>query len=116
MDLPSRLRRLPPAASLPSPLGACDVRVAEDPLARLLGLAGLRRLPAGAGLLLPRTHSIHTFGMRFALDLVWLDAAGRIVRIDCTVRPRRFRGCRGARAVIELRACDEGRRGSVVFD
>jgi uncharacterized protein len=116
MALPPRLRRLPPAGSVPAQLAPLDVRTARGPLARLLGLAGLRELPAHAGLLLPRTRSVHTFGMRFALDLVWIDAEGRIMRIDCTVRPCRLRGCRGARAVIELRACDEGRRGCVVFD
>jgi uncharacterized membrane protein (UPF0127 family) len=40
--------------------------------------------------------------MRFALDLVWLDADGRIVRVDRGVRPWRLRGCRAARAVVEL--------------
>jgi uncharacterized membrane protein (UPF0127 family) len=116
MALPPRLRRLPPAHTLPAQLATLDVRVADGPLARLLGLAGLRELPTHAGLLLPRTRSIHTFGMRFAVDLVWIDAKGRTVRIDCTVRPCRLRGCRDARAVIELRACDGGRHGCVVFD
>jgi uncharacterized membrane protein (UPF0127 family) len=78
------------------------VRRARDPLARLLGLAGLRTLPPTAGLLLPGTRSVHTFGMRFALDLVWLDGEGRVVRIDRDVRPWRVRSCRAARAVVEL--------------
>ena len=116
MHLPPRLRRLPPATSLPAQLAACDVRVAGDPLARLLGLAGLRELPHNVGLLLPRTRSVHTFGMRFALELVWLDAAGGVVRVDRMVRPGRLRACRDARGVIELCACDERRGGSVVFD
>lgn len=81
------------------------MRRAHDSRARLLGLAGLCDLPADAGLLLPRTRSIHTFGMRFALDLVWLDEAGRVARVDRGVRPRRIRSCRRARAVVELR-CD----------
>ncbi len=101
--MPPRLRRLPSVA-LPLPLARLDVRCARGPLARLLGLAGLRELPAGAALLLPRTRSIHTFGMRFALDLVWLDRHGRVVRIDHGVRPGRVRGCRTARAVVELAA------------
>jgi hypothetical protein len=96
--LPHRLRHLPHAR-----LAGRDVRVARSPLARLLGLAGLRAAPQAA-LLLPRTRSVHTFGMRFPLDLVWLDAAGRIVRIDRAVRPRRVRTCRAAHAVIELPA------------
>lgn len=100
MPLPRRLERLPPVAV--AALGGREVRLARDPLARLLGLVGLRALPADAGLLLPRTRSVHTFGMRCALDLVWLDRDGRVVRVDRGVRPRRLRACRAARAVVEL--------------
>jgi uncharacterized membrane protein (UPF0127 family) len=39
--------------------------------------------------------------MRFALDLVWLDAHGETVRIDRSVPPRRMRLCRAARSVVE---------------
>jgi uncharacterized protein len=92
---PRRLRHLPR-------LAGTEIRRADDPLARLLGLAGLRELPDGSGLLLPRTRSIHTLGMRFPLDLVWLDRDGRVVRVDRGVRPWRMRVCRGASAVMEL--------------
>ncbi|HEV7773264.1 MAG TPA: DUF192 domain-containing protein [Conexibacter sp.] len=102
MPLPRRLRRLPRARVSPSQLAHCDVRCARDPLARLLGLAGLRTLPPATGLVLPGTRSIHTFGMRFALDLVWLDGEGRVARVDRGVRPWRIRSCREARAVVEL--------------
>jgi uncharacterized membrane protein (UPF0127 family) len=101
--MPPRLRRLPRAA-LPEPLARLDVRRARTRRARLLGLAGLRELPPGSGLLLPRTRSIHTFGMRFALDLLWLDADGRVVRVDRDVPPGRVRGCRAAHGVVELPA------------
>jgi uncharacterized protein len=70
---------------------------------RLVGLTW-RREPPAEGLLLPRTRSVHTFGMRFALDLHWLDAAGGVVRIDRAVPPRRLRTCLRARAVLELPA------------
>jgi uncharacterized protein len=70
---------------------------------RLVGLAW-RREPPAEGLLLPRTRSVHTFGMRFALDLHWLDAAGGVVRVDRAVPPRRLRTCLRARAVLELPA------------
>lgn len=98
--LPPRLRRLPPIelAALPG----VNVRVAADPLARLLGLSSLREVPPATALLLPRTRSVHTLGMRFALDLVWLDLEGRVVRIDRTVPPGRVRGCRAASQVVEL--------------
>jgi uncharacterized membrane protein (UPF0127 family) len=100
--MPRRLRRLPRVVIPPSQLVERDVRRARDPLARLLGLAGLRAVPPTLGLLLPRTRSVHTFGMRFPLDLVWLDRGGQVVRVDRDVRPWRVRSCRGARAVVEL--------------
>lgn len=100
MSLPRRLRRLSSVelAELPG----IDIRHAGDPLARLFGLAGLRELPPRTGLLLPRTRSVHTLGMRFALDLVWLDAGGCVVRVDRAVRPTRVRACRQAAQVVEL--------------
>ncbi len=78
-----------------------NVRVARAWPGRLLGLAFVRE-PPGCSLLLPRTRSVHTFGMRFELDLVWLDAEGRAVRVDRKVPPRRIRTCRRARSVLEL--------------
>jgi uncharacterized membrane protein (UPF0127 family) len=99
--LPERLQRLPSVA-LPAPLAAHDVRCARDARARLLGLAGLPALPPRTALLVPRTRAVHTFGMRFALDLIWLDAAGHVVRVDRAVAPRRLRACRRARMVVEL--------------
>jgi len=74
--------------------------VARSPLARVRGLA-LRRRPPGHALLLPRCRSVHTFGMRFACDLIWLDRDGRVLRVDEAVPPWRVRSCRGAAAVLE---------------
>jgi hypothetical protein len=79
-----------------------EIVVARGLRARLIGLAF--RADAPAALHLPRCRSVHTFGMRFALDLVWLDAAGDVVRIDRAVPPCRVRSCRAARSVLELRA------------
>jgi uncharacterized protein len=75
------------------------VDVADTFAKRLVGLAFSRRRRA---LLLPRTRSVHTFGMRYALDLHWLDAEGRTIRVDRNVRPGRVRTCRGARQVLEV--------------
>ena len=65
---------------------------------------GLQKLDRDHALLLPRCKSVHTFGMRFALDLIWLDAAGRVIRQDAAVGPGRLRSCRRARAVVEAPA------------
>jgi uncharacterized membrane protein (UPF0127 family) len=96
----SRLDRLP-RRTLP---GGHRVAVAVTWRARLLGLAGLGVMSARDGLLLPVCRSVHTFGMRFALDLVWLGADGRPVRVDRGVPPRRARSCRRARSVVEVPA------------
>jgi uncharacterized protein len=77
-----------------------EILVARSPLARLLGLA-LRRRPPRHALLLPRCRSVHTFGMRFPLDLIWLDREGRVLRVDEAVPPWRVRSCRRAAAVLE---------------
>jgi len=75
------------------------VRVAASFRHRLLGLAFW---PPGEPLLIPRCRSVHTFGMRYALDLYWLDGDWDLVRMDPAVPPRRVRACCGAAAVLEV--------------
>jgi uncharacterized protein len=75
-------------------------------LRRLTGLIGRR--DRGLALHLPRCRSVHTFGMRFPLDLVWIDRRGEVVRIDRAVRPCRVRSCRRARSVIEIPSDADG--------
>jgi uncharacterized membrane protein (UPF0127 family) len=79
-----------------------EVPVAITRPSRLLGLALLPRGRAGSGLLIPRCRSVHTFGMRFRLDLLFLDADGRVIELRRGVPPRRFVRCPGAAAVLEL--------------
>lgn len=64
----------------------------------------LRRRPPGYALLIPRCRCVHTFGMRFALDLVWFDAGGRVVAIDRRVPANRVVARRRAWAVLEAPA------------
>ncbi len=77
--------------------------------ARRRGLAKLDALDPDRALHIPQTPSVHTFGMRFALDLIWLDRDGSTIRIDRDVGPRRIKLCPGARSVIETVA-GEGER------
>ena len=114
--MPPRLRSLP-ARTLPGGLRLAEARTAR---ARLLGLAGLGYLPPGHALLIPRCRSVHTLGMRFALDLVWLDGDGHVMGVARDVPPGRLRSNRRARAVVEvpaggaeaaLRALGSGRAG-----
>jgi uncharacterized membrane protein (UPF0127 family) len=82
--------------------------VAKDFRTRLRGLAFRDRAEAGPGLLLPRCSSVHTFGMRFELDVFFLDEAGRIIDARRRVPPRRVLWCRGASAVLEIPAAEGG--------
>jgi uncharacterized membrane protein (UPF0127 family) len=90
-----------PGRTLPGGLRVAEARSAA---ARLRGLARLDALPPGRALHLPRCRSVHTFGMRLALDLVWLDGDGAVVRVDRGVPPRRVRACGPARSVLECAA------------
>jgi uncharacterized membrane protein (UPF0127 family) len=85
-----------------------DLRVADSFLARTRGLLGRKRLEPGEGLLIRGTSSVHTHFMRFAIDVVFLDRDGRVLKLSRELRPWRFAGSRGASDVVELPAgtCD----------
>ena len=102
--LPRRLQRLPSRQLA----GGATVLEATTLRARLLGLAFLRpqALPRGHALLIPHCRSVHTFGMRFALDVVFLDEHGRALQIAEALPPRRVRTARRAFAVFETHAGD----------
>ncbi len=70
---------------------------------RLRGLGGLDALAPQLGLQI-RTASVHTFTMRFAIDLIWLARDGSVLSVDAGVGRRRVRVCWGARWVIETTA------------
>lgn len=86
--------------------GGLTLLVAGDRRSRRRGLARLDALPGDHALLVERCRSVHTIGMRFALDLLWLDAGDRLVRLDRDVAARRLRTCLRARSVVEARAGD----------
>ncbi|HEV7885641.1 MAG TPA: DUF192 domain-containing protein [Solirubrobacteraceae bacterium] len=84
--------------------GGLTLLVAGDRRSRTLGLTRLSELAPDRALLIERCRSVHTAGMRFALDLVWLDGSGEVVRLDSAVPPRRLRTCLRARSVVETAA------------
>jgi uncharacterized membrane protein (UPF0127 family) len=82
--------------------GPQTIPVAKDFRTRLRGLALRDRDQAGPGLLIPRCASVHTFGMRFALDLYFLDDGGQVLAVRRRIPPGRVVWCRGARKVLEI--------------
>ena len=84
--------------------GALSLHQARNFNARRKGLARLDALPPEVGLRIHRCNSVHTFGMRFPLDLIWLARDGRVLRVDRAVPPRRQRLCVRAGSVVEVAA------------
>ncbi|MDQ6855805.1 MAG: DUF192 domain-containing protein [Candidatus Dormibacteraeota bacterium] len=81
------------------------VEVADTLVSRFMGLMFRRELPPGHGLLIRPCNSIHMFFMRFALDVVFIDRDGRVIRVLDSIRPWRASSLvRGAKAAIELPA------------
>ncbi|MBS1878738.1 MAG: DUF192 domain-containing protein [Actinobacteria bacterium] len=104
-----RLSRLPRAE-----VGGVCFPVAIDRRAQLLGLAGLSRERARSGLLLPGCACVHTFWMRFALDLYFLDHRGGLLGARLAVPPRRLVHLRGAAMVLERPAAQSGESAPVL--
>ena len=101
--------------------------VAATPLARMRGLLGRRSLPSGQGILLRPAASVHTFFMRFSIDVVFLDDDLRVVGIEPDLLQQgggagksatlaSIAKKRGARAVLELPAGECARRALGVGD
>lgn len=69
---------------------------------RLRGLLGRPRLQNGEGLLIDPCPSVHTIGMSYPLDLVFLDADFRLLKQVSALKPLRWAACTNARATLEL--------------
>lgn len=71
---------------------------------RMRGLLGRPPLEEGEGLWIEPCGVVHTFGMRYPLDLAFIDREGRVCKFARDVAPGRFAGTLAARSTLELRA------------
>jgi type VI secretion system VasD/TssJ family lipoprotein len=94
-----------------TPGGRLQVSVAANFLARAGGLLFRPPLEQDEALLIAPCSSIHTFAMRYPIDVVFLDRRARILRVCPQVRAGRLRFAWGAAAVLELRAGQAARHG-----
>ncbi len=78
------------------------VRVAESGWDRTRGLLGRPALQGSEGLFITRCSSVHTVGMRYAIDVVFLDRAGCVLRVVAGLAPMRMAMCGKAASVLEL--------------
>lgn len=79
-----------------------QLRIADTFWSRLKGLLGTSSLPAGHGLLITPCSSIHMFGMRYAIDVVFLDRSYRVLKILHSLPPGGAARCPGSAHVLEL--------------
>ena len=89
--------------------GYCEI--AEGPLSRMRGLLGRDMLAPNAGMLFSKTKSVHTFRMRFPIDVVFLDRELRVLAVYADVGPGRAVKASGAKWTLELAAGAAAARG-----
>lgn len=80
------------------------LELALDSASRKKGLLGREGLDAGTGLVIAPSNAVHTFFMRFAIDIVFLNRSGRVLKIRHRVPARRVAVSATAHAVLELPA------------
>jgi uncharacterized membrane protein (UPF0127 family) len=80
------------------------LETAFDSLTRRKGLRGRSNLPRGFALILAPCNAIHTFGMKTAIDVVFVDRQGRVVKVRDDLGGRRVAAAWRAFATIELPA------------
>ena len=104
------VKRRPAKASVPIRVSnatrqaelAYRVEVADDGRKRRKGLLGRESLAAGEGMWIVPCEAVHTFGMRFAIDVVYLDRNNVVVKTRHSVVPWRMSACLSAHSVLEL--------------
>ncbi len=88
-----------------------QAQVADSLWSRGRGLLGRRSLAPQQGLLIRPCSSVHTWFMRFAIDVVYLDADWRVTKVVPALQPWRFSWGRGAHMALELPAGEAVRQG-----
>jgi hypothetical protein len=95
---------------------ATRVETAFSSADRKRGLLGRDGLEAGQALVIAPTNLVHTFAMRFAIDILFAARDGRVLKIAHAVPPRRIAGALRGFAVIEMAAGEAERAGTRVGD
>jgi len=93
-----------------------DLEVAVDSATRKKGLLGRVGLPDGSGLVIAPTNAVHTFFMRFPIDILFVTRAGEIVKLCPAVKAWRMAAALRAYAVVELAAGGAALAGLQVGD
>lgn len=107
------MRGIRSRAAQAAPSGPIGWQLARGFIPRLCGLLGRQPPAPGTALLIVPCRAVHTVGMRYAIDVVFVARDGRVLRVCPRVAPMRARVCRQAWGVAELAAGEAGRLGIV---
>ena len=80
------------------------LELAVDSVSRRKGLLGRDGLADTTGIVIAPTNAVHTFFMRFPIDIVFVTRAGEVLKIRAAVPARRIAIALRAFAVVELAA------------
>jgi uncharacterized protein len=92
------------------------VEVADSSAKRRVGLLRHERLEPGTGLWIVPCESVHTFFMKFPIDLVYVDKKRKVRKVRHAVPPWRLSACFTAHSVLELPAGTVEKTGTVAGD
>jgi hypothetical protein len=83
---------------------ATSIETAFESADRKKGLLGRDGLAPGQAMVIAPTNLVHTFAMRFPIDILFMARDGRVLKVSANVPRRRIAGSLRAFAVIELAA------------
>jgi uncharacterized membrane protein (UPF0127 family) len=83
---------------------AARIETAFDSQSRRRGLLGRSDLPRGTVLAIAPSNAVHTFGMRFPIDILFIGRGGLVLKCVRNLRPGRIAAAWGAFAVLEFAA------------
>ena len=92
------------------------VEVADTSEKRRVGLLKHARLDPGSGLWIVPCESVHTFFMKFPIDLVYLDKQRKVRKVRHAVPPWRLSACLTAHSILELPAGTAEKSGTLRGD
>jgi len=92
------------------------IDVADTSAKRRTGLLKHTGLDAGEGLWIVPCESVHTFFMKFAIDLVYLGKDRKVRKVRHAVKPWRMSACLSAHSILELPAGVAERTGTLAGD
>lgn len=98
------------------------IKVADTYFRRLVGLLRTDSLSSDEGLLIIPCNQIHTFGMKYAIDIVYMNKAGKVIKVDANIVPgKALKSVKNAHSVLEIAGGTADLKGispdlAIVFD